>query len=148
MAEIPELRVGECMTTRIVSVGMDDSLRAVREIFEHVRFHHLLVIEHGRLMGVVSDTDFLEATSPNLGRAAETTRDLATLNKRVHQIMTRHPETIRRDATLADAIRRFDESGVSFLPVLNDDETVAGVLSWRDIIRALVRGGEGGAAGA
>lgn len=146
MAEIPELRVAACMTTRIVSVGMDDSLRAVREIFEHVRFHHLLVIERHRLVGVVSDTDFLEATSPNIGRAAETTRDLATLNKRVHQIMTRHPETIRSEATLAEAIRRFDESGVSFLPVLNDDETVAGVLSWRDIIRALARSGEDGEA--
>ncbi|MEE4298310.1 MAG: CBS domain-containing protein [Pseudomonadales bacterium] len=97
-------------------------------------------------MGVVSDTDFLEATSPNIGRAAETTRDLATLNKRVHQIMTRHPETIRREATLAEAIRRFDESGVSFLPVLNDDETVAGVLSWRDVIRALARAAEDGEA--
>ncbi|MEE4298309.1 MAG: hypothetical protein V2J24_02605 [Pseudomonadales bacterium] len=43
MAEIPELPVAACMTRRIVSVGMDDSLQAVREIFEHVRFHHLLV---------------------------------------------------------------------------------------------------------
>lgn len=133
------------MTTRVVSVGMDDTLRAVGEIFEHVRFRHLLVIERRRLVGVVSDTDFLEATSPNLGRAAETTRDRATLNKRVHQIMTRHPETIGRGATLLEAIRRFDATGVGFLPVLDEDETVAGVLSWRDLIRALARGAEAGA---
>jgi len=135
------------MTTRIVSVDMDDTLGAVREIFEHVRFRHLLVIERRRLVGVVSDTDFLEATSPNIGRAAETTRDRATLNKRVHQIMTRHPETIRRSASIAEAIHRFDETGVSFLPVLDDDDVVAGVLSWRDIIRALARGAEQDAAG-
>jgi hypothetical protein len=40
------------------------------------------VDEHKNLSGVVSDRDLLRALSPYVGSAAETERDLATLNKR------------------------------------------------------------------
>jgi acetoin utilization protein AcuB len=42
----------------------------VKEIFDTQSFHHLLVLhEHKRLSGIVSDRDLLRALSPYVGSA-------------------------------------------------------------------------------
>ncbi len=57
--------MGDIMTARVVTVEMDDRLEVVKEIFDTMRFHHLLVVdEHKKLSGVVSDRDLLRALSP------------------------------------------------------------------------------------
>ena len=83
------------MTTRLVTVELDDTLAVVKQIFDSVKFRHLLVVDsHKKLCGVISDRDLLRALSPHIGTLAENARDTATLHKRVHQIMTRHPVTL------------------------------------------------------
>ena len=130
--------VDKIMSRRVVSVHMDDSLKKVRETFEHVRFHHLLVMENGRLAGVISDRDLLKAVSPYVNTLAERPRDAATLRKRVHQIMTRKLITINVDGNVLEAIKLFINEKISCLPVLNLDGSVAGILTWRDILKAIV----------
>jgi acetoin utilization protein AcuB len=108
------MRMSELMTARIVSVEMDDKLDVVKEIFDRMHFHHLLVVDAAKkLTGVVSDRDLLRALSPHVGSAAETARDLATLNKRVHQIMTRHPFTLGCGATISEGVSLMLEHGIS-----------------------------------
>jgi acetoin utilization protein AcuB len=83
------MHVRDIMSKTVVTVEMDDSLRTVKEIFDHLHFHHLLVVDEGKLFGVISDRDVLKAPSPRLGTMAESSSHSATLNKRVHQIMNR-----------------------------------------------------------
>lgn len=134
------MKLSALMTDRPVTVEMDDPLKTVLEIFENVRFHHLLVVNHGRLRGVISDRDLLKTISPRIGTPAETNRDRATLNRRAHQIMTRQPVVLTADAELSDAITAFSESGVSCLPVVDPEEKPVGILSWRDVMRAIAQG--------
>lgn len=131
------MNIEKIMSKRVVSVKMDDTLASVKDIFENTRFHHLLVIEKGKLLGVISDRDYLKAISPNLGLASETPRDTATLNKRVHQIMTRKLITTHPDSDVLDAVSLFNQHSISCLPVIDDDNKVVGILSWRDMFRAL-----------
>ena len=130
--------VDKIMSRRVVCVSMDDSLKKVRETFDHVRFHHLLVMENGRLTGVISDRDLLKAVSPFVNTLAELPRDVATLRKRVHQIMTRKLITIDADGNVLDAIKLFINEKISCLPVLHKDGSVAGILTWHDILKAIV----------
>ena len=125
------------MTRRVVSVELDDQLSTVKEIFEQVKFRHLLVIEEGKLFGVVSDRDLLKAISPNIGTSRESNVDLATLKKRVHQIVSRNPITLPPTASVLEAITLFNTHSVSCIPVVDDQNRALGILSWRDILRAL-----------
>lgn len=134
------MSVNNIMTTAVVTVEMDDPLSIVKEIFDNARFHHLLVVEKGKLTGVISDRDLLKAISPNIGTAAETSRDIATLNKRAHQIMTRKPVTLALDAGIQDAIRLFNSHDISCLPVVDNTNAPVGIISWRDILRAIELG--------
>jgi acetoin utilization protein AcuB len=84
---------------------------------------------------VVSDRDLFKALSPNIGTNIETYKDTATLNKRVHQIMSRKPKILREDATVDAAIDLFNACHLLH-PHPERDDRLVGILSWRDILRS------------
>jgi acetoin utilization protein AcuB len=130
--------LGGVMTTRLVTVELDDPLEVVKRIFDSVKFHHLLVVDTGKkLCGVISDRDLLRALSPYIGTASENARDTATLNKRVHQIMSRQLVTLPPEATVAEAVKVFLEHRVSCIPVVGPGFKAVGIVSWRDILKSM-----------
>ncbi len=129
------MSIASIMTKRVVCVLMDDSLETVRRIFEASGFHHLLVVEDDRLVGVVSDRDYLKAISPFLDSVTERIRDRATLDKRVHQVMSRDPITLKANDTMVKAIELFNQHKISCLPVLDEHDKPIGIISWRDIFK-------------
>ncbi len=60
MADVCE-KVSDCvsssMVSEVVTIGLDGTLRTIRKFFEDSSFHHLLVLEKGKLVGVISDRD-------------------------------------------------------------------------------------------
>ena len=135
------MTLDKIMTAKVVTVAMDDRLEVVKEIFDTMNFHHLLVVdEHEKLCGVLSDRDLLRALSPYVGSAVETARDLATLNKRVHQIMTRHPLTLRPHSSVQEAAGLLLRNRISCVPIVDGDFKPVGIVSWRDLLRALSPG--------
>ena len=141
------MALSNIMTARVVTVEMDDRLEVVKEIFDTMNFHHLLVVDqHKKLSGIVSDRDLLRALSPYVGSAAETARDLATLNKRVHQIMSRHPIALHPQSGIAEAVSLLLAHRISCIPIVDDDFRPVGIVSWRDLLKALVPGVKGPAA--
>ncbi len=125
------------MTRPVVTVELDDSLRAIKEILDAAPFHHLLVQEDGILYGVITDRDLYKALSPNLGTPLESPRDTATLNKRAHQIMTRKPWTLPRSADVFEAIHLFNHRGIACVPIVDADNRIEGIVTTRDIFRLL-----------
>lgn len=126
--------VRDVMTTRVHTVGMDDSVLTLKGVFDRERFHHAVVVEQGQVVGVVSDRDILKTISPFVGRLTEQSKDVATLHKRVHQIMTRKPVTIGPDETIAVAAEKMLAARVSCLPVLGEKGSLLGILTFRDIV--------------
>ena len=87
--------VRNIMTSQVHTLHMDDSLRTATSLFERERFHHVVIVERGRVQGVVSDRDILKAASPFVNNPIlERPQDASTLKKRIHQIMTRTLVTV------------------------------------------------------
>ena len=97
-----------------------------------------MIDDRKKLTGIVLDRDLLKALSPQLGSAAETARDAATLSKRVHQIMSRKLVTLHPGAEVADAVRLFLEQRISCIPIVNEEFKPVGILSWRDVMKLLL----------
>jgi acetoin utilization protein AcuB len=133
--ELPARTVKSIMSKKVVSITMDDTLAKARELFLEFHFHHLLVLESGRLAGVISDRDLLKAISPFIGSLSELERDRATLHKRAHQIMSRNPITVEADETVETAAQRLLMNRVSCLPVVTQDGRAHGIVSWRDLLK-------------
>ena len=130
------MKLESIMTKGVVIVDMDDTLARLRAIFHNVKFHHLLVVEEGELRGVISDRDLLKSSSPFVNTLAEQKRDLTILKKRAHQIMTRKPITIGKEASWEDAGQLMLRASISCLPIVSADGGIGGIITWRDLLRA------------
>jgi acetoin utilization protein AcuB len=129
----------DIMTTRVVTVEMDDRLDVVKQIFDTLNFHHLLVVDDSKkLSGIVSDRDLLKALSPYIGSAAENARDIATLSKRVHQIMSRKLITLHPQADVAESVQLFLTHRISCIPIVDAQFKPVGIVSWRDVLKSLL----------
>ena len=131
------MSVAKLMSERVVTVEPDTSLKTIKELFEQVSFHHLLVEESGMLCGVISDRDLLKSLNPKVDSIAATEKDLACLNKKAHQIMSRQVIYVHVTDDIQKAIQLFNHNDISCIPVVDDDKKPVGILSWRDIIAAL-----------
>ena len=114
-------------------------VRSIREFLDKVHFHHLLVVEGNKLVGVISDRDVLKAVSPFIGTLSEHNHDLITLNKKAHQIMNHKPITIFKDASLQVAATIMMDNNISCLPVVSPEGGVEGIVTWKDILRYYIK---------
>lgn len=62
-------RVGEVMTDAVVSVGPDDAVVDLIDLMERRRIRRVPVIDRGRLVGIVSRANLVQALVRNLPRA-------------------------------------------------------------------------------
>lgn len=131
---MPEMIVQTIMTRKVITISLDDNLKKIQDIFELHNFHHLLVVEE-ELVGVISDRDLLRELSPFIGTASETVRDTETLNKKVHQIMTRKPVTVTKETTIQDATKLLIKKNVSCLPIVSLDGKIEGILTLKDFLK-------------
>lgn len=130
------MKLHEMMTREVVTVAMDESVEAIRAIFEKNHFHHLVVTREGKVAGVISDRDLLKHVSPFIGRPLmERAQDTNTLQRRAHQIMDRQPVVGHVDMTVEDAAILVLAENVTCLPIVDDQERLRGIVTWRDLLR-------------
>ncbi len=132
------MTVESIMSTRVVTVGMDDTLDTLRFLFARHRFHHIFVTSEKRLVGVISDRDLLKQISPRIESDTADDKEMAVLRKHAHQIMSRKPVSVQKHITLKEAAITLLSNNISCLPVVDQHDALVGVLSWKDILRFLV----------
>jgi len=128
------MKITEIMSSPPITGTLDDFLSEVKEMLAVNNIKHLVIIEEGKLMGVLSERDLLLAISPYVNSNVYTTRDLATLNQRVGQILERHPLYLDDQSELEDAIDMFDKNHISCIPIVDADFVPVGVVTKSDII--------------
>ncbi len=119
------MNVASIMTRNVITVGMDYSIQIIRDIFENFEFHHILVLENQKLVGVISDRDLIDRAD----------RDIITLNKKVHEIMSRNLITVDAETSIEKASDLLLKKNISCLPVISPQGSVEGIISWKDILK-------------
>ena len=127
--------VESIMRRRPVTVHMDEPLWKVRNLMHARRFHHVLVATGDRIVGIVSDRDVLRALSPAADKPnVARTSDLATLETRVHLIMSREIISVSPSTPIVDATRTLLERRINCLPVLEEDGYCVGIITSYDVL--------------
>jgi acetoin utilization protein AcuB len=130
--------VESIMSRTLVTVGLDDTLEHIAFVLERNDIHHVIVTDEAHnVVGVISDRDLLRATSPFLGKLGERRQDLATLKIHAHQVMTRRLLSISETTSIREATDLLLAHGISCLPVLDAAGHALGIVTWRDLLRAL-----------
>ena len=129
------MSIDKIMSTRVVSVHMDDRLQSLRELFAAAEFHHLVVAHENKLQGIISDRDLMKSISPFVDTLSERKLDRATLDKKAHQIMTREVITLNPSDSVYSAIELFNSHKISCIPIIDTKRHPVGIVSWRDVMK-------------
>ena len=125
------MRVSDLMHGDVQTVHRDAVLADVVEALADAHITGVPVVDrHGKILGVVSTTDVLEAQAEELIRGGPPWED-----RMVEDVMTRPALTIAGDADVHEAAQRMLYGEVHRLFV-EKDGVLAAVISQTDIVRA------------
>jgi acetoin utilization protein AcuB len=125
-------KVTEIMTTDVVVLHADAVIEEARRTFAARAFHHLPVVQGGRLVGMVSARDMALAAVLSIQE-----RRCTAAATRVREVMSTSAVKLTIDDTLATAAERMLNHGVGALPVVDREERLVGIVSQRDLLREI-----------
>ncbi len=104
---------------------------------EHIR-RMPVVDKHGKLVGIVSDKDLLQA-SPSPATSLSVWEITYLLSKiKISDVMTKKVITIVPDMPLEDAARIMADNKIGGLPVVSPEGAVVGIITETDIFKTFI----------
>jgi CBS domain-containing membrane protein len=129
-------RVRDLMTANVVTLSAGQSLPAARELMKLKRVRHLPVVDDaGRLVGLVTHRDLLEAAISSLAPLDAEEVDELQLKVPVARIMREQVWTIGPDDPADAAARLMLDNRIGCLPVVTQQQLV-GIITGADLVEA------------
>lgn len=125
-----ETTIRKIYTSKIVSVLPGDKLMKIEGIFGTLSFHHILVVEHEQLKGIISKNDLLRWYADSAARGVIPDRNQIC----AADIMTTDPITLDVDDTIGLAADIILSNKLHGIPVL-DGQMLSGIITSHDIIK-------------
>lgn len=120
--------VRDVMTVGVVTVAPDTSVKEIAQLLLGARVSGVPVIEEGRLVGVVSESDILPLHEGDPGHPIGTAAD----------VMTRKVVSLVEGMTVTEAARILQRHRVKRAPVTRGDRVV-GIVTKADLLRPYLR---------
>jgi acetoin utilization protein AcuB len=98
------------------------------------RFHHLPVLENGRLVGMLSAFDIVKVTSAVMGAKDAATMEYLDRHYRLADLMHQDVIVVGQRATVGEAARLLSAGGFHALPVVDANEHVVGIVTTTDLL--------------
>jgi acetoin utilization protein AcuB len=123
------MRLADIMSTEVKTIGPGATLGEARSLMDASAIHHLVVVEGGQVVGVLSARD--------LGGRASNGRDAGL----VEHAMSPHVVSMGPAATVRQAANRLRGRGVGCLAVM-DAKKLRGIVTTTDLLELVGRGVE------
>lgn len=107
------------------SVKSTHTVTEAARVMQNARGGAVLVVDEGRLRGILTERDILLRVVA-AGRDAETTL--------VRQVMTSPVDAVRLDDSSTIALDRMISRHIRHLPILDEDGKVSGLISMRNVL--------------
>lgn len=139
---------GQIMTQNVITVSPETTVMVAAKTMLDNHISGLPVIENGKLVGVVTEGDFLrraeigtERKRPSwlqfiFGSGSEAADYVQSHGRKVADVMTRDPRTVSEDTPLQDLVTIMEANHVKRLPVTRDGQLV-GIVTRANLLRAI-----------
>lgn len=143
------MKASEVMATNVVTVGPQTTLKDIAEIMTGRRIGGVPVVDRGKLVGIVSETDLLHRAETGTEKrhkwwlgafldADTMAREYVASHARTAaDIMTRDVITVKADADLGDVADLLDRKKLKRVPVM-DGGALVGIITLGDLVRAFL----------
>ncbi|MEM0263143.1 MAG: CBS domain-containing protein [Saccharolobus sp.] len=118
--------VKEYMKNNVIVVDKNTTLRDVAKIMTENNVGSVIVVDNGKPIGIITERDIVRA----IGRNKD-------LNNKAEEIMTSSLITIKEDSPITGALSLMRSYNIRHLPVIDNEGNLKGIISIRDIARAI-----------
>jgi acetoin utilization protein AcuB len=132
------MRIRDMMTKNPVTVDSETLVMDAQKIMKENNVRRLPVVDKGKLLGIVTKHDILEASpSPATSLSVHELNYLLSKMK-VKEIMKKNPVTLTPDTPFEEALKIGQEKKIGSFPVVENGKLV-GIATESDIVRFLSR---------
>ncbi len=120
------MRLNELVRRKPITISGEATIHDVVKIMAEQNIGFLVVVENGRMVGVLSERDVVKSLA-----------ERGNLSVKVSDICKRDIITLQADATLEEAAEKMGKHGIRHIVVVNKSGELIGVVSVRDLIQEL-----------
>lgn len=129
--------VGERMSHPVITVTPDLPVMDALELMRRERIRRTPVVQDGKLVGIVSAKDLLNATPSSATLLSVWEVNYLVSKIRVKEVMTKKVLTTNVDTPIEEAARVMADNKVGGLPVMRDGKVV-GIITETDLFKILL----------
>ncbi len=126
--------VGERMSHPVIFASPDVPINEALNLMRNDRIRRLPVIKDGRLVGIVTDKDLLNASPSPVTSLSIWEMNYLLSKVTVKDVMTKDVLTVSEDTPIEVAARMMADNKIGGLPVMRDDRVV-GILTETDLFK-------------
>jgi len=132
------LRAEDMMTRQPVTMDITGTVQEAADLMFAADVRHIPVVEHGTLVGMISDRDVRSYMLPRSERIFQADEERARLAESIRAVMPSEVMTIRPDTPVAELLDIMLEEKIGAVPVLAPDTgELIGMVSYIDVLRAV-----------
>jgi acetoin utilization protein AcuB len=129
--------VGERMSRPIISVSPDAPINEVMTLFKKEHIRRAPVIKSGKLLGIVSQSDLLNASPSSATTLSVWELNYLISKVAVKDVMTKKVVTVDEDTPIEEAARIMADSKIGGLPVTSSGKVV-GIITETDLFKVFL----------
>jgi CBS domain-containing membrane protein len=129
--------VGEVMTSDLITLKLDDTLRLADDLMNLAHLRHFPVLDGDQVVGVINQPDLLHASMASLIRRRHDAPRQALGAVAIKQVM-KPAVTVSADTTIHEAARMIVEREIECLLVLKEQKLI-GLVTRTDLLRELAK---------
>lgn len=133
-----QIAVGKIMTTPVITVTPDETMDKIQDIFRKNNIHHIPVIDEGKVVGMISEKDYLRLLHGFTlfkTHKSEEYNDAILRSLLAGEVMSKQIAVLNPDDPLEMAVGFFRENLFHALPIVDPEEQkLVGILTTYDVI--------------
>ncbi len=131
------MNVAVYMTKDPITVTKYTNIYDAKKIMEDHNIRRLPVVDGDRLIGIVTKTDILEASPPDLTKHSIHELNYILSRMIVSEVMTKHPLTVTPQTPIEVAAKLMRKYKIASLPVVEEGKVV-GIITESDLFDAFI----------
>lgn len=132
------MRVKHFMTEDVITVQETTRVTDAIDLMERNNFHRLPVVKNDRYIGLITDEEIAENSPSSITSLSIYEMNYLFDKMTVGEIMKKQRTTVMPETLLEEAATIMNQENVTVLPVLDNGNSIVGILTYKDIFKALI----------